>query len=741
MPLRQPTGTTCQRQAAPARGCSRWAAPASGAVLLLLVMHLLSVVRSSSYPAWDADMAFMGGPASKTGGLRASAGGGAHHREILERLPSGVAATTAKPQPQPAASSNTKMLFVTFGNTAFFDFTHNWVLSVRRLGVAYVVGALDRAMSDKCLQHGFPFVDLWKHQPTDESRRFLAQRRRLRSAPEEAQPAGEGGGASSFFRANFTTFRNMGATKVQFALSLLEADNGFDTVVVSDSDVVWRRDPTEYLEQHPSADWFVSTDCLSHEVELAWQPEHNQPRCGHIPGNVWGRAYNTGVFAVRNRPAARRLLELWRDKLLAPEQTIAEGTNSIFGITDQLALNMLLEEGSEWKLDADPEDRRNTLMRNGTLRLHPLPVLLFPGGHMAFVQRLPSKYRVEPYVVHATFQRYSTDLSRYGKRGRFRQFGLWLLDGPEYHSPPGARYLTYQNDVRQYIEHLVATRHGGILPLLQRHIIAMSYQLAQFRDALAVARMLNRTLVLPTSWCWCDYDWTPHIVEKCKIRGSDLRLPFECPADFVFHIPAMDLDARVNSTYRLPGFLEDPRAPAELRRSRAEVRVVPGPGRRAAPEGPGVGMTDSAAVLVSDKAARVLRMGAMEQEVLAVASPLQSVAVVTLSHMRPGLVRGFDRPEDSLEFDQLYESLTPEMYWCCAAEDFDKAPFWYQLPQPFGDIHSNGYGPWEPPGMTRPDWCDSPSLTRAEREWTSYANHPCQFLVNATAAAISSALS
>ncbi len=71
-------------------------------------------------------------------------------------------------------------------------------------------------------------------------------------------------------------------------------------------------------------------------------------------------------------------------------------------------------------------------------------------------------------------------------------------------------------------------------------------------------------------------------------------------------------------------------APAELRRSRAEVRVVPGPGRRAAPEGPGVGMTDSTAVLVSDKAARVLRMGATEQEVLAMASPLQSVAVVTL---------------------------------------------------------------------------------------------------------------
>lgn len=45
----------------------------------------------------------------------------------------------------------------------------------------------------------------------------------------------------------------------------------------------------------------------------------------------------------------------------------------------------------------------------------------------------------------------------------------------------------------------------------------------------------------------------------CICRGSDLRLPFECPADFVFHIPAMDLDGRVNSSYRMPGFLEDQR--------------------------------------------------------------------------------------------------------------------------------------------------------------------------------------
>jgi hypothetical protein len=155
---------------------------------------------------------------------------------------------------------------------------------------------------------------------------------------------------------------------------------------------------------------------------------------------------------------------------------------------------------------------------------------------------------------------------------------MWFLDGPEHFSPPGQppRYLTYQNDVRQYVEKVAQELHGGAMPVLYKQIVALSYQLAQFRcvqlaagswqleasrrgrleearqdmawsmhclqraaaspdlpadsvafdtfpllpcrDALAASAMLNRTLVLPTSWCYCDYDWTPHVLEKCKIR-------------------------------------------------------------------------------------------------------------------------------------------------------------------------------------------------------------------------------
>lgn len=54
---------------------------------------------------------------------------------------------------------------------------------------------------------------------------------------------------------------------------------------------------------------------------MEWKPQHNQPRCGHIAGNSWGRAFNTGIFFVRNREAGRNLLRRWRDAMLDSERT------------------------------------------------------------------------------------------------------------------------------------------------------------------------------------------------------------------------------------------------------------------------------------------------------------------------------------------------------------------------------------------------------------------------------------
>ena len=55
-------------------------------------------------------------------------------------------------------------------------------------------------------------------------------------------------------------------------------------------------------------------------MEAEWKPWHNQPRCGHVAKNTWGRAFNTGIFAVRNNPETLKLLALWRDFLQDPER-------------------------------------------------------------------------------------------------------------------------------------------------------------------------------------------------------------------------------------------------------------------------------------------------------------------------------------------------------------------------------------------------------------------------------------
>ena len=95
---------------------------------------------------------------------------------------------------------------------------------------------------------------------------------------------------------------------------------------------------------------------------------------------------------------------------------------------------------------------------------------------------------LQAYVVHCTFQRHHTA----GKRARLREAGLWLVDPPEYFS--GEWFMTYQNDVAEYVDALAAKASSKMPPLF-KHLHAMSYQLAAMRDALAMAQALNRTLV------------------------------------------------------------------------------------------------------------------------------------------------------------------------------------------------------------------------------------------------------
>eukprot|EP00887_Chlorella_sp_A99_P002045 scaffold18.g2045.t1 len=505
------------------------------------------------------------------------------------------------------------LLFVTFGNAAVFHFMQNWSKSVQRLGIPHFISAFDKQTASLCAAAGLPHA-------------LLA----------------EGGLSSQFFRANLTVFRSMGVLKVSLVTALLEGYK-VQTLVVSDTDTVWMRDPSPYLDAHPLADWFISTDCLSPtQFEDAADPKlrNANPRCGHVPGSTWGKALNTGVFALRNRPATLATLRRWLFFMTDPEHAImkaraAWSASSQSVITDQLALNLVLEEGHQAATSAsraerqagggggggsratcvvvDPAEPRTIWQANHMLRLHPLNATLFPGGH------------------------------------------------------------------------------------------------ALFHEALAVAAMTNRTVVLPQSWCWCDYDHVPHVLETCHLRGADASLPFPCPADYVFQVAFMDWQEGLD--YRIP---------VSVRSSRAVAKVLHEEKPAALPAAPA--------------GEAVLWLGIAEQALREQLRGVDGAAVLELKGLYPGLVGAFASADAARRLDVIYQNVSREDFWCCAGVRMrtDKYVFLYDRPRPY----AAPWRPWAPPALAEPPYCAGEDVTQENLEYIRYANHPCQFLRNETAWAL-----
>ena len=73
--------------------------------------------------------------------------------------------------------------------------------------------------------------------------------------------------------------------------------------------------------------------------------------------------------------------------------------------------------------------------------------------------------------------------------------------------------------------------------------------------SLSVSRSLNRTLVLPPFMCWCDQDQVATVLQTCASEGTDLELPFHCPADHFLHMPNVE---KLAAPLRMSGFLRRP---------------------------------------------------------------------------------------------------------------------------------------------------------------------------------------
>lgn len=69
-------------------------------------------------------------------------------------------------------------------------------------------------------------------------------------------------------------------------------------------------------------------------------------------------------------------------------------------------------------------------------------------------------------------------------------------------------------------------------------------------------RALNRTLILPRFWSWCEMDQVATVLETCRKDGGDQVLPFQTPADYLLSFWALPSSP---FNYREHSFLDNPR--------------------------------------------------------------------------------------------------------------------------------------------------------------------------------------
>ncbi|CAI9094971.1 OLC1v1030816C1 [Oldenlandia corymbosa var. corymbosa] len=291
-------------------------------------------------------------------------------------------------------------------------------------------------------------------------------------------------------------FHAMGREKVILIDSILPF--GFE-LLMCDTDMVWLKNPLPYLARYPEADVLTSTDQLVPTVV-----DDSLDRWEQV-----GAAYNIGIFHWRPTNSSKTLAKEWKALLLADDSIWDQnGFNDL--VRRQLGPSVDNESGLAFAYDGD-------------LKLGLLPASIFCSGHTYFVQAMYQQLRLEPYAIHTTFQYAGTE----GKRHRLRE-AMVFHDPPEYYDASGG-FLTFKPSIPKNL--LLDGDHN-----LDSHFTLVNYQIKQIRTALAVASLLNRTLVMPPIWCRLDRLWFGH---PGILPGTMTRQPFICPLDHVFEINAM----------------------------------------------------------------------------------------------------------------------------------------------------------------------------------------------------------
>ena len=435
------------------------------------------------------------------------------------------------------------VVIVTWANHHYRDFAQFWVARLRALNLTnFMVGAMDEELHAYLVSDGVP---TW-HMGS-------------KGIDSKAVKRDFGWGSKNFHK--------MGRDKIRLVRDFTRA--GVDALI-SDVDVAWLRDPIPLFRRYPQADILVSTDQLKSEILLdpARQRPHLSPDGEGLEFHPCHAAMNIGMMWFRGTEGSRAITEEWVRRIEANDD-----------VWDQNAFNDLIREGDA--CGGTPDGTGIALAYGGRVRVGVLPVAQFSNGHTFHVQRTHSEIGLDPYAVHNTFQFGGTP----GKRHRMREANAWLGDAAAGYfdaadgSGARGRFLSYAPKIPAGVDlNLFRARSYPAArddtfpafetiddPLVALHATLVEAQLRQARAAAAIARALDRVLILPPFLCGLDRVWFPHFG---RFPGSQFQLPFVCPLDHVVAVEKMDA-----SLVREHSFLSHPELPEDVRRSVAVVEV------------------------------------------------------------------------------------------------------------------------------------------------------------------------
>lgn len=387
---------------------------------------------------------------------------------------------------------------------------------------------------------------------------------------------------------NCRAFRRMAPAKIGFIDFFVTAMRV--ETVVTDADVTWIRNPSDFLSSRrlDDADLLISSD--SHD--LAGDAANNLHSNTAYP-------FNTGQMVWRPTVRSSAFLKSWK--------TLVANSN-VDWMRDQPALNILLKESGDFAVEwnegivrmlspheleneAYPRTAARRIARlsypvledgqgsvaNSThkaqLRVGVLPIALFTNGHVFFVQHDELLRRGhEPLSMHATYQ-FGDRSYPYGKRQRLREAMLWHADDDTgYYDDNTEGFVRIHDSLHHLpIDYMDVNMAVDSRVALQRHFDEDRYRRRLIMDAAAIAFALNRTLIMPRALCYCDKTWHP--IRSCwpYMSKRDTAFPFVCPLDHLYDIERLTETERLVSI-KEHSFLDNPKTSYAITNDRVSVR-------------------------------------------------------------------------------------------------------------------------------------------------------------------------